>query len=84
MISESYDNSLQVIFYPISKFNNFIKDDADYRYRIRVCGHYRTRRMQEFLLIGKVQSGKTLTYTGLLAALFDRGFSMGIVLSGLS
>ena len=36
----------------------------------------------KFLLIGKVQSGKTLTFTGLILALFDSSFSIGIVLSG--
>ena len=69
-----------------TRFQNsipFIKDDADYRYRIKeFADTIELEECKNFLLIGKVQSGKTLTYTGLLAALFDRGFSMGIVLSG--
>jgi len=61
----------------------FIKDDTEYRYRINeFVNTIELEECNNFLLIGKVQSGKTLTYTGLLAALFDRGFSMGVVLSG--
>lgn len=60
-----------------------VRDDLDYRYRINeFADTIKLEECNNFLLIGKVQSGKTLTYTGLLAALFDRGFSMGIVLSG--
>lgn len=69
-----------------TRFQNsmsFIKDDTEYRYRINeFVNTIELEECKNFLLIGKVQSGKTLTYTGLLAALFDRGFSMGVVLSG--
>lgn len=37
---------------------------------------------EKFLLVGKVQSGKTLTFTGLICSLFDSSFTTGIVLSG--
>ena len=69
-----------------TRFQNsmpFVKNDTDYRNRINeFADTIELEECKNFLLIGKVQSGKTLTYTGLLAALFDRGFSMGIVLSG--
>lgn len=69
-----------------ARFQNsmpLVRGDKDYRYRINeIADTIELEECQNFLLIGKVQSGKTLTYTGLLAALFDKGFSMGIVLSG--
>jgi len=70
-------------------YSNFVADNGDYSQDLK-CAIWRTvHRLREKttssqhpgMLLGKIQSGKTRTFTGVIALAFDQDYEVSIVLT---